>query len=46
MRDQSIINKSCPILVLTTFLGLPRHTDAKNDVENDQGPNTFGENAI
>ena len=38
--------ESCPILVLITVLGRPRHTDSKNDVKNYQGPTTSGENAI
>ena len=40
------ISRSCPILVLATVLGRPRHTDAKNDVKNYQGPTTSQENVI
>jgi hypothetical protein len=45
-KKKNCITRSCPILVLTTVLGRPRHADAENDAENYQGPTTFGENAI
>ena len=35
---QLFISGSCPILVLTTVLGRPRPTDAKNIVKYYQGP--------
>jgi hypothetical protein len=40
------ISGSCPILVLTTVIGHPRHVDAKNDVKNYQRGTTSRENAI
>jgi hypothetical protein len=40
------ISGSCPILVLTTILGQPRHAGAKNDFKKYQGPTTSRENAI
>jgi hypothetical protein len=45
-KSKLFIGGSCPILVLTTVLGRPRHADAKNDVKNYQGPTTSRENAI
>ena len=46
LNRKLFINKSCPMLVLTTVLGRPRRTDVKTDVKNYQGPTTSRENAI
>jgi hypothetical protein len=40
------INRSGPILVLTTVLDDPRRADVKKDVKNYHGPTTSRENAI
>jgi hypothetical protein len=45
-KRKLFISRSCPILVLTTVLGLPRRADVKNGVNNYQGPTTSRENAI
>jgi hypothetical protein len=45
-KIELFIGRSCPILVLTTVMGCPRHNDAKNGVKNYQGLTTSPENAI
>jgi hypothetical protein len=40
------ISGSCPILVLTTVLGRPRHNDDKNDIKHYQVTDISVENAI
>jgi hypothetical protein len=45
-NSKSLISRSCPILVLTTIIGRPRHADYKNDNKTYQGPTTSGEYAI
>jgi hypothetical protein len=40
------ISISCPILVLTTVLGLSRRADFKNIIKNYQGPTASRENTI
>ena len=39
-KSKLFLSRSCPILVLTTVLGCPRHTDAKNGFKNYQWPTT------
>ena len=45
-NSKLFISGSCPILVLTTVLGLPRHADSINGVKNYQGLTTSRENTI
>jgi hypothetical protein len=45
-KSKLFIDRSCPILVLTTVLNRPRRADVINGVKNYQGPTTSRENAI
>ena len=40
-KSKYFIIRSCPILVLTTVLGQPRHASAKNSVKDYQWPTRF-----